>query len=171
MAAFNLLNFLWQVEAVVFTEDLKQLYVTMKEGFPLEYIVRFISQFSFSEKKMDQCVWLYLDNLMHMHFTQVNIPLDPHLFAKISSSGVDVDLLQRRQSHYLLKVAIALLPGILILWFIREAVMLLHITNKRFLYKKYNQLFDMAYAENFILVYINFYCKHYSLSFANYMPP
>ncbi|WOG97940.1 hypothetical protein DCAR_0417281 [Daucus carota subsp. sativus] len=108
-----------EVEAVVFTEDLKQLYVTMKEGFPLEYIV--------------------------------NIPLDPHLFAKISSSGVDVDLLQRRQSHYLLKVAIALLPGILILWFIREAVMLLHITNKRFLYKKYNQLFDMAYAENFIL--------------------
>lgn len=28
-----------QVEAVVFTEDLKRLYVTMKEGFPLEYIV------------------------------------------------------------------------------------------------------------------------------------
>ncbi|KAK1387918.1 ATP-dependent zinc metalloprotease FTSH 12, chloroplastic [Heracleum sosnowskyi] len=108
-----------EVEAVVFTEDLKRLYVTMKEGFPLEYIV--------------------------------NIPLDPHLFEMISSSGVDVDLLQRRQSHYLLKVAIALLPGILILWFIREAVMLLHVTNKRFLYKKYNQLFDMAYAENFIL--------------------
>lgn len=108
-----------EVEAVVFTEDLKRLYVTMKEGFPLEYIV--------------------------------NIPLDPHLFEMISSSGVDVDLLQRRQSHYLFKVAIALLPGILILWFIREAVMLLHVTNKRFLYKKYNQLFDMAYAENFIL--------------------
>lgn len=30
-----------QVAAVVFTEDLKRLYVTMKEGFPLEYIVRF----------------------------------------------------------------------------------------------------------------------------------
>lgn len=104
---------------------------------------------------------------MHMHFTQVNIPLDPHLFEMISSSGVDVDLLQRRQSHYLFKVAIALLPGILILWFIREAVMLLHVTNKRFLYKKYNQLFDMAYAENFILVYIDFYYKHYLLSLSN----
>lgn len=51
-----------------------------------------------------------------------------------------------------MKVVIALVPGILILWFIRESVMLLHITSKRFLYKKYNQLFDMAYAENFILV-------------------
>lgn len=30
--------------------------------------------------------------------------------------------------------------------------MLLHITTRRLLYKKYNQLFDMAYAENFILV-------------------
>lgn len=30
--------------------------------------------------------------------------------------------------------------------------MLLHITTNRLLYKKYNQLFDMAYAENFILV-------------------
>ena len=28
-----------QVAAVVFTEDLKRLYVTMKEGFPLEYVV------------------------------------------------------------------------------------------------------------------------------------
>lgn len=28
-----------QVAAVVFTEDLKRLFVTMKEGFPLEYIV------------------------------------------------------------------------------------------------------------------------------------
>ncbi|ESQ27162.1 hypothetical protein EUTSA_v100180710mg, partial [Eutrema salsugineum] len=108
-----------EVAAVVFTEDLKKLYVTMKEGFPLEYIV--------------------------------DIPLDPYLFEIISSSGVEVDLLQKRQIHYFMKVFIALLPGILILWFIRESAMLLLITSKRFLYKKYNQLFDMAYAENFIL--------------------
>lgn len=86
---------------------------------------------------------------------QVDIPLDPHLFEMITSSGVEVDLLQRRQIHYFLKVAIALLPGVLMLWFIRESVMLLNITSKRFLYKKYNQLFDMAYAENFILVSID----------------
>ncbi|XP_059661736.1 ATP-dependent zinc metalloprotease FTSH 12, chloroplastic [Cornus florida] len=108
-----------EVAAVVFTEDLKRLYVTMKEGFPLEYVV--------------------------------DIPLDPYLFEAISTSGVEVDLLQKRQIHYFLKVVIALLPGIMILWFIRETLMLLHITSKRFLYKKYNQLFDMAYAENFIL--------------------
>ncbi|XP_059443168.1 ATP-dependent zinc metalloprotease FTSH 12, chloroplastic isoform X1 [Corylus avellana] len=108
-----------EVAAVVFTEDLKRLYVTMKEGFPLEYVV--------------------------------DIPLDPHLFEIISSSGVEVDLLQKRQIHYFMKVVMALVPGILILWLIRESVMLLHITSKRFLYKKYNQLFDMAYAENFIL--------------------
>ncbi|KAK6123878.1 hypothetical protein DH2020_042369 [Rehmannia glutinosa] len=108
-----------EVDAVVFTEDLKRLYVTMKEGFPLEYIV--------------------------------DIPLDPFLFEAISGSGVEVDLLQKRQIHYFLKVVFALLPGILILWFIRESLMLLHITTNRFLYKKYNQLFDMAYAENFIL--------------------
>ncbi|VVB11569.1 unnamed protein product [Arabis nemorensis] len=108
-----------EVAAVVFTEDLKRLYVTMKEGFPLEYIV--------------------------------DIPLDPYLFENISNSGVEVDLLQMRQIHYFMKVFIALLPGILILWFIRESAMLLLITSKRFLYKKYNQLFDMAYAENFIL--------------------
>lgn len=65
-----------------------------------------------------------------------------------------MDLLQKRQIHYFMKVFIALLPGILILWFIRESAMLLLITSKRFLYKKYNQLFDMAYAENFILVII-----------------
>lgn len=63
-----------------------------------------------------------------------------------------MDLLQKRQIHYFLKVLIALLPGILILSLIRETVMLLHITSSRLLYKKYNQLFDMAYAENFILV-------------------
>ncbi|KAG2679621.1 hypothetical protein I3760_11G058500 [Carya illinoinensis] len=108
-----------EVAAVVFTEDLKRLYVTMKEGFPLEYVV--------------------------------DIPLDPYLFEIISSSGVEVDLLQKRQIHYFLKVVIALVPGILILWFLRESAMLLNITSKRFLYKKYNQLFDMAYAENFIL--------------------
>ncbi|EEF48759.1 Cell division protein ftsH, putative [Ricinus communis] len=108
-----------EVAAVVFTEDLKRLYVTMKEGFPLEYVV--------------------------------DIPLDPYLFEAISSAAVEVDLLQKRQIHYFLKVVIALLPGLLILWLIRESVMLLHITSNRFLYKKYNQLFDMAYAENFIL--------------------
>ncbi|CAL1409381.1 unnamed protein product [Linum trigynum] len=108
-----------EVAAVVFTEDLKRVYVTMKEGFPLEYVV--------------------------------NIPLDPYLFEIISSSGVEVDLLQKQQIHYILKLVIALLPGLLILWLIRESVMLLHITSSRFLYKKYNQLFDMAYAENFIM--------------------
>ncbi|GJR61680.1 ATP-dependent zinc metalloprotease FTSH 12, chloroplastic [Tanacetum coccineum] len=108
-----------EVAAVVFTEDLKTLYVTMNEGFPLEYVV--------------------------------DMPLDPYLFEMITNSGAEVDLLQKKQSHYLLKVVIALLPGILVLWFLRESLMLLHITSKRFLYKKYNQLFDMAYAENFIL--------------------
>ncbi|KAF5188002.1 Atp-dependent zinc metalloprotease ftsh 12 protein [Thalictrum thalictroides] len=108
-----------EVAAVVFSEDLKKLYITMKEGFPLEYVV--------------------------------DIPLDPYLFEIISSSGVEVDLLQKRQFHYFLRLVIALVPGIMILWFIRESVMLLHITSKRYLYKKYNQLFDMAYAENFIL--------------------
>nr|ABF70170.1 FtsH protein, putative [Musa acuminata] len=81
----------------------------------------------------------------------VDIPLDPYLFEIVSSSGVEVDLLQKRQIHYFLKVVFALLPGLLILYLIRESVMLLYITNKRFLYKKYNQLYDMAYAENFIL--------------------
>ncbi|KOM25478.1 hypothetical protein LR48_Vigan106s001200 [Vigna angularis] len=108
-----------KVAAVVFTEDLKKLYVTMKEGFPLEFVV--------------------------------DIPLDPHLFEIITSSGAEVDLLQKRQIHYFMKVVIALVPGILILWLIRESVMLLHITSKRFLYKKYNQLIDMARAENFIM--------------------
>ncbi|XP_043688912.1 ATP-dependent zinc metalloprotease FTSH 12, chloroplastic isoform X2 [Telopea speciosissima] len=108
-----------EVAAVVFSEDLKKLYITMKEGFPLEYVV--------------------------------DIPLDPYLFEIITSSGVEVDLLQKRQIHYFLRVVVALVPGLLILWFIRESVMLLHITSNRYLYKKYNQLFDMAYAENFIL--------------------
>lgn len=83
---------------------------------------------------------------------QVDIPLDPYLFETISSSGVEVDLLQKRQIHYLLKVVITLVPGILILCLLKESAMLLHITSRRFLRKKYNQLFDMAYAENFILV-------------------
>ncbi|XP_077220986.1 FTSH protease 12 isoform X2 [Tasmannia lanceolata] len=108
-----------EVAAVVFSEDLKKLYITMKEGFPLEYVV--------------------------------DIPLDPYLFEIINTSGVEVDLLQKRQIHYFLKVVVALAPGILLLWLIRESVMLLHITSHRYLYKKYNQLFDMAYAENFIL--------------------
>lgn len=80
------------------------------------------------------------------------MPLDPYLFEMITNSGAEVDLLQKRQSHYLLKLVIALLPTILVLCFLRESIMLLHITSKRFLYKKYNQLYDMAYAENFILV-------------------
>ncbi|XP_057453305.1 ATP-dependent zinc metalloprotease FTSH 12, chloroplastic [Lotus japonicus] len=108
-----------EVAAVVFTEDLKRLYVTMKEGFPLEYVV--------------------------------DIPLDPHMFEIITSSGVEVDLLQKQQIHYFMKVVMALLPGILILWLIRESMTLLLITSKRFLYKKYNQLYDMAHAENFIM--------------------
>ncbi|XP_058747323.1 ATP-dependent zinc metalloprotease FTSH 12, chloroplastic isoform X2 [Vicia villosa] len=108
-----------EVAAVVFTENMKRLYVTMKEGFPLEYVV--------------------------------DIPLDPYLFEIITSSGVEVDLLQKQQIHYFLKVVIAFLPGILILWLIRESLTLLHITSNRFIYKKYNQLFDMAYANNFIM--------------------
>ncbi|XP_076881084.1 ATP-dependent zinc metalloprotease FTSH 12, chloroplastic-like [Bidens hawaiensis] len=82
----------------------------------------------------------------------VDMSLDPYLFEMITNSGAEVDLLQRKQSYYLLKFIIALLPGILVLWFLRESLMLLHITSKRFLYKKYNQLFDMAYAENFIML-------------------
>nr|XP_019711134.1 ATP-dependent zinc metalloprotease FTSH 12, chloroplastic isoform X2 [Elaeis guineensis] len=108
-----------EVASVVFSEDLKKVYVTMKEGFPLEYVV--------------------------------DIPLDPYLFETVSSSGVEVDLLQKRQLHYFLKVVVALAPGLLILYLIRESVMLLHITSRRYLYKRYNQLFDMASAENFIL--------------------
>ncbi|MCI14154.1 ATP-dependent zinc metalloprotease FTSH 12 chloroplastic-like, partial [Trifolium medium] len=108
------------VAAVVFTEDIKRLYVIMKEGFPLEYVV--------------------------------DIPLDPYLFDIITSSGVEVELLQKKQIHYFLKVAFAFLPGLLILWLIRQSLSLLHITSSRFLYKKYKQLFDMVYAENFILV-------------------
>jgi len=65
---------------------------------------------------------------------------------------VEVDLLQKQQIHYFLKVAIAFLPGILILILMKQSLALLHITSNRFRYKKYNQLFDMAYAENFILV-------------------
>ncbi|KAL9227066.1 hypothetical protein vseg_002803 [Gypsophila vaccaria] len=108
-----------EVAAVVFTEDLKRVYVTMKEGFPMEYVV--------------------------------DIPLDPYLFEAITSSCVEVDLLQKGQFHYFVKVMIALLPGFLILWFMRESLMLLRIASSRLLYKKYNQLLDMAYAENFIL--------------------
>ncbi|XP_011628477.1 ATP-dependent zinc metalloprotease FTSH 12, chloroplastic [Amborella trichopoda] len=108
-----------EVAAVVFSEDLKKIYVTMKEGFPLEYVV--------------------------------DIPLDPYLFEFIISSGAEVDMVQRTQLHYLLRVVIALAPGLLLLWLIRESMMLLHITSQRFLHKKYLQLFDMAYAENFIM--------------------
>ncbi|KAL6514041.1 ATP-dependent zinc metalloprotease FTSH 12, chloroplastic [Orobanche hederae] len=108
-----------EIDAVVFTEDLKRLYVTMKEGFPLEYIV--------------------------------DIPLDPFLFEAIIGSGVEVDFLQKRQVHYFLKVVVALLPALLLLWFIRESITLLRITTSRLLYRRYNQLCDMAYAENFIL--------------------
>ncbi|CAA2973369.1 ATP-dependent zinc metalloprotease FTSH 12, chloroplastic [Olea europaea subsp. europaea] len=64
-----------EVAAVVFTEDLKRLYVTIKEGFPLEYTV--------------------------------DIPLDPFLFEAITVAGVEVDLLQKRQIYYFLKVVFA----------------------------------------------------------------
>lgn len=93
------------------------------------------------------CVLIFVNCIL-----QVDIPLDPYLFEAINTSGVEVDLLQKKQFHYFLKVLIALAPGMLILWFIRESVMLLHITSSRYLYKRYNQLYDMAYAENFILV-------------------
>ncbi|CAH9053081.1 unnamed protein product [Cuscuta epithymum] len=108
-----------EVASIVFAEDLKRIYITMKEGFPLEYIV--------------------------------DIPLDPFLFEMITSSGAEVDLLQKRRMHYFLKALAALLPGILILWFIRETVTLLCITTNRLLHKRYNHLIDLAYAENFIL--------------------
>lgn len=41
MAVAELYSF-GQVAAVVFTEDLKRLYVTMKEGFPLEFVVSYL---------------------------------------------------------------------------------------------------------------------------------
>lgn len=131
------------------------MFVTMKEGFPLEYIVRKIYIFC----RINSLLFLNrpIYWLMYSPPFQVDIPLDPFLFEMISSSGAEVDLLQKRQIHYFLKVLFALLPGILILWFIRESMMLLHITTKRLLYKKYNQLFDMAYAENFILVSFHLY--------------
>ncbi|PIN12222.1 hypothetical protein CDL12_15169 [Handroanthus impetiginosus] len=81
----------------------------------------------------------------------VDIPLDPFLFEAISCSGVEVDLLQKRQIHYFLKTVFALLPGLIILYFIRESVSLLLITTNTLLYKKYNQIVDKARAENFIL--------------------
>ncbi|CAN0901915.1 ATP-dependent zinc metalloprotease FTSH 12, chloroplastic [Linum grandiflorum] len=108
-----------EVAAVVFTEDLKRVYVTMKEGFPLEYVV--------------------------------NIPLDPYLFEIISTSGVEVDLLQKRQIHYFLKLVIALLPGLLLLSFIRQSMRLLRDSKDRFLKKKYSQLLDMVHSENLIV--------------------
>jgi len=39
-----------QVAAVVFTEDLKKLYVTMKEGFPLEFVVSYFKIVTGDEK-------------------------------------------------------------------------------------------------------------------------
>lgn len=89
---------------------------------------------------------------MTKKFLQVDIPLDPYLFEVIFCSRVEVDILQKGKIHYILKVVMALLPALLILTFIRESTMLLHIASSRFLYKKYNQIYDMAYAENFILV-------------------
>nr|QKY65072.1 FTSH protease 12 [Passiflora biflora] len=108
-----------EVAAVVFTKDLKRLYVTMKEGFPLEYIV--------------------------------DIPIDPYLFVAISSSGAEIDLLQRREIHYFFKVFIALLPGLLILCIIKDLVLLLFSTSRRFVSVKFCQLFDRGCADNFIL--------------------
>ncbi|KAL5975755.1 ATP-dependent zinc metalloprotease FTSH 12, chloroplastic [Asimina triloba] len=108
-----------EVAAVVFSEDLKKLYVTMKEGFPLEYVV--------------------------------DIPLDPYLFETINTSGVEVDLLQKRQIHYFLRLVIALAPGILILCLMKDVIMLLRIASNRYLYKAYKQLYDLAYTENFVM--------------------
>ncbi|KAL8152458.1 hypothetical protein V2J09_010218 [Rumex salicifolius] len=108
-----------EVAAVVFTEDLKRLYVTMKEGFPLEYIV--------------------------------DIPLDPYLFETISNSGVEVDLLQKRQIHYFLRAVVALLPGLLMLWFISGSLRVLLLASRRFVRKKYNQFLSVVYDENFVM--------------------
>lgn len=48
IVSINCHSFLFlQVAAVVFTEDLKRLYITMKEGFPLEYVVSLISLISY----------------------------------------------------------------------------------------------------------------------------
>lgn len=68
-----------------------------------------------------------------------------------NASGVEVDLLQRDRKHYLMKVIILLVPGLLFFWLIREPVMLLLTTSQPSLYRKYNQLFDTAYAENLIV--------------------
>lgn len=43
--------------------------------------------------------------------------------------------------------------------------MLLHATSNSFLYKKYNQLFDMVYAENLIVVGIAMFPLHASFLF------
>ncbi|KAJ0099440.1 hypothetical protein Patl1_20821 [Pistacia atlantica] len=56
---------------------------------------------------------------------------------KLDSSEVDIPL-----DPFLFKIISS--SGV-------ESVMLLHFTSSHFLYKKYNQLFDMAYAEIFIL--------------------
>ncbi|CAN1160373.1 ATP-dependent zinc metalloprotease FTSH 12, chloroplastic [Linum perenne] len=108
-----------EVAAVVFTEDLKRVYITMKEGFPLEYVV--------------------------------NIPLDPYLFESIASSGVEVDLLQKQQIHYFLKLLIALGPGLLVLLLIRASIILLLKTLNRFMRRRHRQLREMIHSEILIV--------------------
>ncbi|CAN1263186.1 ATP-dependent zinc metalloprotease FTSH 12, chloroplastic [Linum perenne] len=118
-ASFLHFHLLLTVAAVVFTEDLKRVYITMKEGFPLEYVV--------------------------------NIPLDPYLFESIASSGVEVDLLQKRQIHYFLKLLIALGPGLLVLLLISTSIILLNETLHRFMKNKHRQLHEMIFSENLIV--------------------
>ncbi|KAJ3698854.1 hypothetical protein LUZ61_002559 [Rhynchospora tenuis] len=108
-----------EVEAIVFSENLKKAYVTMKEGFPVEYIV--------------------------------NIPLDPYLFEKVSSSGAEVDLLQKRQIEYVLRLVIAFAPGLLVMYFISQAFRIMDQAARRHLLKRQNQFFEIVDSENFIL--------------------
>ncbi|KAJ1698390.1 hypothetical protein LUZ63_006902 [Rhynchospora breviuscula] len=108
-----------EVEAIVFSENLKKAYVTMKEGFPVEYIV--------------------------------NIPLDPYLFEKVSGSGAEVDLLQKRQIEYVLRLVIAFAPGLLIMYFISQTFRIMYQATKRHLLKWQNQFFYLIDSENFIL--------------------
>ncbi|KAJ4754538.1 ATP-dependent zinc metalloprotease FtsH [Rhynchospora pubera] len=108
-----------EVEAIIFSENLKKAYVTMKEGFPVEYIV--------------------------------NIPLDPYLFEKVSSSGAEVDLLQKRQIEYFLRLVIAFAPGLLIMYFISQTFRIMYQATRRHLFKRQGQFFYWIDSENFIL--------------------
>lgn len=65
MAIANKYSF-GQVTAVVFTEDLKRLYVTMKEGFPLEFIVSYFKFFAADQKSQIYKVLLLLSLWGHL---------------------------------------------------------------------------------------------------------